>query len=94
VRLEDDGWRAGQRAWLVVPRERIRVGDAARNAHTRHPAIVEAQSYFGSATLYTLRVGDLRLVANVPSGAGAPPRIGDQVTIGWDHGDAFARHDG
>jgi putative spermidine/putrescine transport system ATP-binding protein len=94
VAVSDDGWRSGDRVWVVLPPERIRIGIAANGLANRHEAVVEESNYFGSLSHYALRIGGIRLIAQVQNIATAPIRIGDHLTIGWQDEDGFARHDG
>ena len=94
VAVSGDGWQRGESAWLVLPRERIRIGGAAEGLANRQDAVIEDVSYFGSLTLYALRLGGVRLIAQVQNIATAPMRIGDRVPIGWQDEDGFARRDG
>jgi putative spermidine/putrescine transport system ATP-binding protein len=93
VAVSGDGWQSGENAWLVLPRERIRIGSAAEGLANRQDAVIEDVSYFGSLTLYALRLGGVRLIAQVQNIATAPMRVGDRVPIGWQDEDGFARRD-
>ncbi len=82
VRL--DGNAAQGAAKLLLRPEAVRIDPPDGSTANRFAAVVEDVVFLGGATECRLRLGELRLLATLPSQAAAALRPGAAVAIGWN----------
>ncbi|MCC7050146.1 MAG: ABC transporter ATP-binding protein [Alphaproteobacteria bacterium] len=72
---------AGRELHVMLRPERVRVG--APDCENRFTAEVEDVTYLGGLTVYRLRLGQDRLLAQAQNLGAASHRVGESVEIGW-----------
>ncbi len=85
------GWRAGDRAWAIIPPERIRLGAAALELDQRFEAEIKEVTYLGGTSRIALRVGAVPFMVASQNAATGAPGAGERVMIGWERDDVIAR---
>ena len=78
----------GQNISLMLRPERIRVSVEGGTLANRFEGIIEKSTYLGSTIIYSVRVNDSVLVAQVNNTAERAFAAGDAVTVEWSEYDA------
>jgi putative spermidine/putrescine transport system ATP-binding protein len=89
VKLPDWGGRegAGGNLRLLLRPEALRINPEADPTANRYEAVVEDVVFLGGGTECRLRIGEMKLLATLPSAAASGLRAGERVTVGWNVAD-------
>jgi len=82
----DRAWKAGERGFLVLRPECVRIGVRAETCANRLDGVVERVIYVGdvSRVLLTLANGETLIAKVQNSGDAGAIEVGERVRIGWD----------
>ncbi len=80
--------QAGAHLVVILRPERVRIGGAG--LANRFDATVEDATYLGGLTVYRLRLGENRVLAQAQNLGGAAIAAGDRVSVGWEAEDGVA----
>jgi putative spermidine/putrescine transport system ATP-binding protein len=80
------GWKGGERAFLILRPECVRIGARAESCANRLEGAIERVIYVGDASrvLITLPTGQTLIAKVQNSGDAGAGEVGDMVRVGWD----------